>query len=329
MKYLGLNFVCGMSAIGLFDSETQTFVERRFIPPSEEFQLYKRNPDWSNHRITKALYKERTEKLLKDIERYKVDYVVLTDFFASKPSLELVPFFKKKFNGLPVLHSDHKWGHINAVKFHPQFEFPALVADCSAQHSIIAYIPSPESIEVLYEDQRKVGGTFHGLGKTIIYGWAEGAGEPHHWSYQTYAERAQRGKVVFDFSMEVELSTDPFGEDILTQHLPQKMASVMPTYKNLETYRDDWVATQHEALRAIFRKMRQTYQGSHRPKTFFVGGGISRNTAFKTLDQWLIVPEVVGADDGSGCFMAYLGYQVNEHGLKLQHDRWKGHITLF
>lgn len=327
MKYLGLNFVCGTSAVGIYDPSSNQFALKKSIPPLEYFQLYKKRPNLWRHLKTKYLYKKSMNSLLEAVSEQEINHVTLTDFFGSPPSLELVPYFKRKFRNFPLLLSDHKWGHINAVKFHPEFQYPAFVADCSAQHSILAYLPNPQKIEVVYDSDSRQGGTFTGLGKSIIYGWVHGAGEPFYWRYETYSKRAIEGKIVFVFEEEVEQSRLPFAEDVLVGSFPLKMEAIKKNYSNLEAFRNDWVATQHELLRCIFRKIQKEYQKQYEVKTWFVGGGISRNTAFQNLEGWLRVPDIVGGDDGSGCFMAYLGYHVHQHGLDIPHDRWKGFIT--
>lgn len=327
MKYLGLNFVCGTSAVGIYDPKSNQFSLKKSIPPLEYFQEYKRKATLWRHLKTKHLYKKSMNSLLEAVALTDIGHVTMTDFFGSPPSLALVPYFKRQFRQFPTLLSDHKWGHINAVKFHPEFEYPAFVADCSAQHSILAYLPDPHRIDVIYDSDSRQGGTFTGLGKVIIYGWVQGAGEPFYWRYDTYSKRGQEGKVVFQYEKEVEESKHPFAEDVLVNIFPPQMESIKKNYTNLECYRDDWVATQHELLRCTFRKIKREYQKKFEVKTWFVGGGISRNSAFQSLEGWLRVPDIVGGDDGSGCFMAYLGYHVHHHGLQIPHDRWRGFLT--
>ncbi|NBT57920.1 hypothetical protein EBT16_03960 [bacterium] len=327
MRYLGINFVCGFSSVGIFDSKLNHFEVKKFINPPEYLQVYKRSPNYWRFWKVRNLYRNNIEALLQQISYMDCDHVTLTDFFGSKASLSLVPYFEKKFQVKRLLCSDHKWGHINAVKFHSKFQYPALVADCSAQHSLIAYLPNPETINILYESDERAEGVFWGLGKVIIQGWVRGAQEGNDWSYGLYAQRGRMGKNVKDFSEEIERSQLPFCEDVLSKDLPQYMDAIKKQYTDLECFRNDWVATQHAALRAIFLKLKRQLSCQIEAKTYFIGGGISRNPAFSSLNEWLKVPDEVGGDDGSGCFMAYLGYHVNERGLKIKHDRWRGFVT--
>jgi tRNA A37 threonylcarbamoyltransferase TsaD len=327
MRYLGLNFVCGFSSVGIYDSKSNQFEVKKFITPPEYLQLYKRSPNYWRFWKVRNLYRNNIEALLQEISYRDCDHVTLTDFFGSKPSLSLVPYFEKKFQNKPLLRSDHKWGHINAVKVHPKFQYPALVADCSAQHSVIAYLPDPETIQIVYESDERAEGVFWGLGKVIIQGWVRGAQEGNQWTYDLYAKRGKNGQIVREFSEEVEKSQLPFCEDVLTKNLPQQMEAIKKQYSDLDSYRNDWVATQQALLRTIFLKLKRQLTSQIEAKTYFIGGGISRNPAFLELGEWLKVPDEVGGDDGSGCFMAYLGYHVNEKGLNIKHDRWRGFLT--
>lgn len=336
MKYLGINYVGGILASGIYDSAKNSFTLKRHADIDRVmgflyYGWYGKSPNRLNFHLLRYYTHYLISKLVAKIG--DVDVVVLSSRSGSPPFLANTSYLCHKFANKKIIHSDHFWGHINAVKYHPKFQYPSLVVDSSAMHSIIAYIPDSKNIEILSESQYSFKGTYIGLGKLTVHSWADLLQERVFWPgqpekgkeniYKLYARRGQKGRIAFRLKKHIERSPEPLCEDVIRDIFPKKMSALRDRYHSLEEYRNDWVAGQQQLLRDIFSFVK-TREARKRPiKTFFVSGGISCNPAFQNCKGWLRVPDLLAGDDGAGCFMAYLGYHVNEQGLKIDHSRWR------
>ena len=339
MKYLGIDYVSGPVAIGIFDSSEQKFVLKKFFPADKilgrlYYSMYRNNPNKINYIMVKAYVRYLLVRLLGNIKKENFDYIILANFSGSKTLLANNFYLEKKFSDKKIILTDHNWGYINSVKYHKNFKYPALVVDASARHSILAYLKNDNGIEILAEAPADRNGNCLGLGEITVHFWANKLKEDICWPgqpikgkkniYELYLERGQRGKALVDMGKYIKNSKNTFCEDVFLLHFPREMEKLKKNYRSMEAYKDDWVASQWKLLRDVLTHIRKKAKKYH-AKTFFISGGISRNPALKHFADWLLVPDSLGGADGSGCTMAFLGYHLIEKGLVVEHDRWKNY----
>ena len=338
MKYLGIDYVYGGTSIGIFDSSKKKFILKKFNLVNKTlgylyYWWYKRSPNRICGYLIKLYVCNNLIKLQRTTKDHKVDVVVISSKSGLKPFTGVINHIKNMFKDKKVIHSDHFWGHINSVKYHKMFKYPALVVDSSARHSIIAYLPSDKKIEIVEQSEVSYNYEKVGLGIILINFWAKELNENIFWPgqptenkkdvYKLYAERGERGNVVIDMKKEIAKSKELLCESVFLDYFPKKMENIKYKYKSVESYKNDWVATQQQLLRDVFEVLKKKISKTKIIKTCFVSGGISRNPAFLNSKEWLLTPNIMAGDDGAGCFMAYLGYHIEERGLVINHDKWK------
>lgn len=338
MKYLGIDYGFGTNSIGIFDSSKKEFTLKKYYYCDKilaKIYYYKYNKEINKVRLflVKHYTRHLLNKLLGHLKDGEIDHVTLSSYSGSDYYLANTSYLQKRFADKKILHSDHFWGHVNSAKFHKDFEYPALVIDCSDRHSVIAVIPDAQRIKLIANSHIDYNNDRVGIGKLLIQVWLDELQEEFSWPgqpvkgrknlYELYDKRGKRGNSVLDMKRYIKKSKYPLCEDVFRDHFPNKMKRLKQAYSSIELYRDDWVATQQQVLREIITFLRQKLKKKYAIKTFFISGGISRNPAFKNVKDCLLVPNIVGGDDGAGCFMAFLGYCVNEQGLVINHDNWK------
>lgn len=342
MRYLGIDSVGGPISIGVFDSSKKKIILKKFYAGDKVisnfyYHLYQKKQSKLIYLLIKYYIRHLLKKLLSSVEKGKIDYVVLSSYSGSSTLLSNLPYLRKSFSKKKILESDHNWGHINSNKYHKDFKYPALVVDSSARHSVIAYLPNEKKIKIISESKADSKGNCDGLGVLTIDVWVDKLNENVYWwpnskenrnkkfVYQLYLDRGSRGKIVVRMKKELKSSKLPLCEDVFYKHFPEKMDKLKSAYASLEEFKDDWVASQQQLLRDLMTHIKNKTSKKYPAKSYFISGGISRNPAFKNFKGWLKVPDIVAGDDGAGCFMAFLGYCVNEKGLEVQHDRWKSY----
>ncbi len=340
MKYLGIDTCGGTAAIGVFDGSTRTIEMQKHdfggkILGLIYHRIYKKNQSKPLFYLVRSYARFMIRRLLKSVDDISIDYVVVASQSGSRAILSALSFIEKKYQGKVIVRSDHNWGYLNAIKYHPDFKYPALVVDASLHHCIVAYISSDKGIRILDRTSPASSEFECGLGYLTVNLWVKSLQEDVFWPsqetkgkksvYELYNERGHRGNVVVDMKEEIKGSKDIFCQEVFEDSFPKKMETIRPSYPSLERYKDDWVASQWQVLRDVLSSIKEKYHESLPIGSFFVSGGISLNPALQKAD-WLKVPKDLAGAQGAGCAMAYLGYCINEQGLEVNHEEWKDYL---